>query len=280
SRFLAGSLSKRMVAAVAPNGATTSFIAPRSDILRVVGMHIDASRRRLWFATWGPAATGGSDTTETPSLTRLFLAELPSGRIVKSWVPDGGRAGHALNDFVVMNDGGLILTDTEQGALYRLRSPDDTLELFVQPDANRLSTANGIAITPDQRTLYVAFVEGLVRVDVATRAIVPIPAPDTVSTAAIDGLYWFRGDLIAVQGIPTLARVVRYRLSGAGDRIVSGAVLERGQPLINEPTTGTIVGSRFYYIANSQYGRLDERGAIEPRTGPATRTVVRAIDLR
>jgi hypothetical protein len=280
SRFLAGSLSKRLIAAVAPNGMTTPFIAPRSDILRVVGMHIDTPRRRLWFATWGPAATGGSDTTETPSLTRLFLAELPSGRIVKSWVPDGGRAGHALNDFVVMSDGGLILTDTEQGALYRLRSPDDTLELFIQPDANRLSTANGIAITPDQRTLYVAFVEGLVRVDVATKAIVPIPAPDTVSTAAIDGLYWYRGDLLAVQAIPTLARVVRYRLSGTGDRIVSASVLERGQPLINEPTTGTLVGSRFYYIANSQYGRLDERGALEPRTGPATRTVVRVIELR
>ena len=278
SRFLAGSLSKRSVATITPNGATTQLVAPRPEMLRVVGIHIDAPRRRLWFATWGPGP-GGSDSTEAPSLTRLFLAELPSGRVVRSWTPDGGRPGHILNDFVILTDGSLLLTDTEQGSLYRLRSPDDTLELFLQPDANRWSTANGIAITPDERTLYVAFLEGIARVDIATRAITLVPAPDTVSTATIDGLYWYRGDLIAVQGIPTLARVVRYRLSAPGDRITSSNVLERGQPVINEPTTGVLVGPRFYYIANSQYGRLDDRGRLAPRPGGAARTTVRVVDL-
>ena len=280
SRFLAGSLARRLIASVAPDGATTPFITSRPDLLRVVGIHIDAPRRRLWFATWAPAA-GSADSTELPSQTRLFLAELPFGRIVKSWTPDGGRPGHLLNDFVILGDGSLVLTDTERGALYRLRSPDDTLELFLQPDANRWSVANGIAVAPDQQTLYVAFLEGIARVYVASRTLAVVPAPDSVSTAAIDGLYWYRGDLLAVQGIPTMARVVRYRLSPGGDRIAAGDVLERGQPVVHEPTTGVIVGSRFYYIANSQYGRLDERGRLAPRpSGRPTRTAVRVIELR
>jgi hypothetical protein len=48
-----------------------------------------------------------------------------------------------------------------------------------------------------------------------------------------------------------------------------------------QPTTGTLVGSRFYYIANSQYGRLDNNsGAFTPQTGAPVRTVVRVVELR
>ena len=278
SRFLAGSLARRLIATVAPNGATTTFVPATSEMLRVVGIHIDAGRNRLWFATWAPAPAPAGG--ESSSITRLFLADLATGRIVRSWTPDGGRTGHLLNDFVIMDDGSLFLTDTNEGSIYRLRSPADTLELFLQPDPNRLSTANGITSAPDGRTLYVAFVEGIARVDVQSRAVALMPAADTVSTAAIDGLYWYRTGLIAVQGLPTMARVVRYELSSGGDRITSAAVIERGQPVVHEPTTGVVVGSRFYYIANSQYGRLDERGTLAARTGRPTRTAVRVIELR
>jgi len=206
---------------------------------------------------------------------------MSSGRVVKSWVPDGGKPGHLLNDFVVMNDGSLYLTDTERGSIYRLRSPADTLELFLQPDVARFSTANGITSTPDGRTLYVAFLEGIARLDVATRTLTLLPAPDSVSTASVDGLYWYRGGLVAVQGIPTLERVVRYSLAADGSAITASAVIDRGLPVVHQPTTGTIVGSRFYYIANSQYGRLSDRGApLAPQTGAPTRTVVRVIELR
>jgi hypothetical protein len=281
ARFLAGSLSNRLIAGIEPNGTTSTFVEPTPDLLRVVGIHIDARRGRLWFATWAPAPIA-RDTTEAPSVTRLFLADLATRQIVRSWVPDGGRAGHLLNDFVIGDDGGLFITDTEQGTIYRLRSPTDTLELFLRPEPGRFSAANGITATPDGRTLYVAFLEGLARVDVATRSIAFVPAPDSVSTASVDGVYWFRGGLVAVQGVPTLSRVVRYALAADGTRITSGAVIERGLPVVHEPTTGVMVGTRFYYIANSQYGRLDNNRnqPPAPQTGTPRRTAVRVIELR
>jgi hypothetical protein len=101
-----------------------------------------------------------------------------------------------------------------------------------------------------------------------------------VSTASADGLYWYRDGLIAVQGIPTLQRVVRYALTADGTGITSSAVIERGQPVVHQPTTGVLVGSRFYYIANSQYGRLGDRGdKLAPPSGAPIRTVVRVIEL-
>jgi hypothetical protein len=153
--------------------------------------------------------------------------------------------------------------------------------LFVRPPSGRFTSANGITRTPDGRTLYVAFLEGIARLDVATRTLTLMPSPDSASTASVDGLYWFHGGLVAVQGIPTLERVVRFTLSADGGRITASAVIDRGQPVVHQPTTGTIVGTRFYYIANSQYGRLPDRGGpLEPQPGAATRTVVRVIDLR
>jgi hypothetical protein len=236
-------------------------------MLRVVGVHPDARRNRLWFATWAPDSIKRSDSTETPSVTRLFLADLGSGRIVKSWAPDGGRPAHLLNDFVVTEDGSLFITDTDQGWVYRLRSPQDTLEVFLQPDPVHYSVANGITSAPGDRLLYVAFLQGIARVDVGSKSIALLPSPDTVSTASIDGLYWYRGSLIGVQGIPSLSRVVRYTLSADGRQVTDGAVLERGHPVVVQPTTGTLVGSRFHYIANSQYGRLDNNtDAFTPQT--------------
>jgi hypothetical protein len=83
-----------------------------------------------------------------------------------------------------------------------------------------------------------------------------------------------------VQGVPTLQRVVRYVLTDDGRRIASGTVLERGQPVVRQPTTGTIIGTRFYYIANSQYGRLPDAGPLKPQAGTPVRSAVRVIELR
>ena len=281
ARFLAGSLVQRSVSAFTPNGAATTVVPHTPEMLRVVGVHADEQRNRLWFATWTPDSVKRTDSTEAPSLTRLFLADLASGRILKSWTPDGGRPGHLLNDFVLTEDGALFITDTDRGSIYLLRSPADTLELFLQPDPVHYSGANGITSTPGSRVLYVAFLQGIARVDVASKSIALLSSPDTVSTASIDGLYWYRGSLIGVQGIPSLSRVVRYSLSADGQRVTDGAVLERGVPVVVQPTTGTLVGSRFYYIANSQYGRLDNNSdAFTKQTGPPVRTAVRVIELR
>lgn len=280
ARFIAGSLTHRSVTAFAPDGSASPLVAHTPDMLRVVGVHVDASRDRLWFATWAPDSTHRADSSETPSLTRLFLAELGTGRVLKSWTLNGGRPDHLLNDFVVLGDGSLFLTDSEDGSIYHLRSPSDSLELLLRPDPARFSTANGITGSPDGRTLYVAYLEGLARIDVTARSIELVPSPDSVSTAAIDGLYWYRGGLVAIQHIPTLERVVQYSLSADGRRIVDGDVRERGLPEVHEPTTGTIVGSRFYYIANSQFGRLDDHNVLAPPSGKPARTVVRVVELR
>src|SRR6266567_224598 len=107
------------------------------------------------------------------------------------------------------------------------------------------------------------------------------PPPRTGgSAAAIDGLYWYRGSLIGVQHLPGLEQVTRYDLAPDGRSIRHIDVLERADSLLRLPTTGAIVGTHFYYIADSQFDRLgDDNHLAPPSRSPAPLSTVRVLTL-
>ncbi len=278
--WLVGSLSKRKLIKVRPDGTASDFLSA-PDMLRVVGIHIDSARGLLWFATWAPrrGATGLQDAL--PSETRLFKCDLRTGRILRRYVPADSGAGHLFNDLAIAANGDVFVTDLEQGRLYRIRAGVDSLEVFLHPDPDSLSGPNGITFAGDERALYVAFVEGIARIDLATRQLVRLRSPGTTSTAQIDGLYWHRGALVAVQNQRGLEQVIRYELMSDGRSILRATVLERSDSLLHVPTTGAIVGTRFYYIANSQFDRLGYDNRLSPAAGSLPPlTTVRMINLQ
>lgn len=277
--WLVGSLSKRKLIRVRPDGAATDFLSA-PDLLRVGGIHVDAARALLWFATWAPRP-GAVGSHDEPSETRLFKCDLGTGRVLRRYVPADSGTSHLFNDLAIASNGDVFVTDTDQGWLYRIRADADSLEVFLRPDPDYWSGANGITLTGDARTLYVAFVEGIARIDRATRQLVGLRPPRRTSTAQLDGLYWHRGALVGVQNQRGLEQIVRYDLTPDGRSILRARVLERGDSLLRRPTTGAIVGTQFYYIANSQYERLGYDNRLRPATDSTKPlTTVRVIDLQ
>jgi len=276
--WFVGSLAKRKIIRLAEDGTASDFIA-QGELLRVVGIHVDSARALLWFATWAPRASTASN--EPVSETRLFKCDLRTGHVLRTYVPADSGRGHLFNDLVIARNGDVFITDTDQGSVYRIRSDADTLELFLSLDPERFSDANGITLSADDRVLYVAFVEGIARIDLRTRAIIRVPLRAAGSAASIDGLYWYRGKLIGVQHLPGLAQVTLYHLAPDGRSIRRIDVLERADSLLHLPTTGAIVGNRFYYIANSQFDRLGDDDRLAPATrSPAPQSTVRVLDLK
>jgi len=277
--WLVGSLAKRKIIRLAENRPASDFISD-GELLRVVGIHVDSARALLWFATWAPRAAGPTPPNEPPSQTRLFKCDLRTGHVLRTYVPSDSGRGHLFNDLAIARTGDVFITDTEQGSVYRVRSDPDTLELFLSADPERFSDANGITLSADERILYVAFVEGLARIDLRTRAIMRLPLRAAGSAASIDGLYWYRGSLIGVQHLPGLEQVARYDLASDGRSIRHIDVLERADSLLHLPTTGAVVGNRFYYIANSQFDRLGDDNRLAPvGRSPAPLSTVRVLDL-
>jgi len=80
----------------------------------------------------------------------------------------------------------------------------------------------------------------------------------------IDGLYFHHGNLIGIQNGGKPNRVVRLALSADGSRVERLDVLESGTPLLTEPTLGVLVGDAFYYVANAQWGSVDDKGQLQP----------------
>ena len=231
--FFFGSETKRKIVRCNSTGTCKPFAEGLGTVL---GLKVDPVTRTLWAT---------SNSSNESSLLHYGLA---SGNLIRKFTLAGA---HVFNDLVVTQAGDVFVTDTRAGAVYRLRHASADLEILT--GADRLPAANGIALSPDQTTLYVAsFGDGISLVDPVSGKTRPIARPPNVCLAYIDGLYAYRRSLIAIQNGPMTPRVVRLHLDSSRDRIVRLEVLERRNPIFDGVTTGVLTGRDFYFMANIQ----------------------------
>jgi sugar lactone lactonase YvrE len=260
--FLVGSVHHRKILRVDRSGRVTEFVAPGCDGLWApLGMRTDSARGLLWVATTALPQMVGYDSADADR-SGLFAFDLTTGMLRGRFLLPRDGSPHALGDVAITRAGDVYASDSRGPAIYRVRAGADTIEAFVR--SSLLLSAQGMAFDRDERTMYVAdYSRGILRVDLASRSIQPVPATDGVLTLGIDGLYAVGGDLIGVQNGVGPYRVVRLHLDGDGRRIVAADVLERARPDYAEPTLGVVVGRALYYVANSQWERFREDGTIE-----------------
>jgi hypothetical protein len=251
-----GSLAKNKIVAISADGGgrVRDFVPSGRDGLRMVlGMKVDPARKSLWVCSAEADAPGGNTTRAS----MLFRFDVATGKMLqKLESAPGGR--HLFNDIAIAKDGGLYLTDSEEGAVYRLRAGADKLEVF-QP-GGELFYPNGITLSDDGRLLYVAHVLGIAAWELSSRRRFDLPSPDDVTPVGIDGLSFYRGALVAVQNGFEPNRIAYFPLAPSLDRVTGLRVLERGHPAFEIPTTGTVAGNVYYFIANSQLRALTAEG--------------------
>lgn len=260
--FFLGSLSKQKIVRVDKNGKASDFKTSGQDGLwDVLGMKVDPAKRTLWVGSAASVRAG-----EQEGAAGLFQFDLKTGKLLAKHLLPGKPERHLLNDLAFGKGGEVFVTDSEGRAVYRLRPGKSELEVFIAPGT--FIYPNGIASSPDGKKLFVAdFTKGISVVDVATGQVRPLSHPERVNVYGIDGLYFHRGDLVAVQNGAGTSRIVRFRLGQSDNKkmeaIESEDVLESRNARFDIPTTGVVVGNSLYYIANSQLDRVDQ-GRIKP----------------
>ncbi|MFP5288671.1 MAG: SMP-30/gluconolactonase/LRE family protein [Thermoanaerobaculia bacterium] len=257
--FFLGSLHKSKIVRIDKAGKVSDFTTSGQDGLwEVLGMKVDPATRTLWVCSAAGAAAGEADGS-----AGLFRYDVDTGKLRGKHVLPGKPQPHLFNDLAFGAGGEVFLTDSKAGTLYRLKPGQDQLEVFVGPGT--LIYPNGVAISTDHKKLFVAdFAKNLSIVDVATGQARPLPHPERVNVAGIDGLYLYGNTLIAVQNSAGVERIVRFRLNAALDAIEAEEILESRNPLFKIPTTGVVAGDSFFYIANSQLRSLGEQGRLRP----------------
>jgi sugar lactone lactonase YvrE len=256
------SLYKSKIISVDKKGNKEDFTAERQDGLWcVLGMKVDAKRRILW-AISSVEPLMRSYKKEEAGQSGVFKYDLNTGRLIKKYLLDNKSGNHLLNDLVINSDGDVFATDTSSSALYWISSKKDELELFLK--TSNIINPNGIALSPDDKFLFVANAggSGITVVEVSNKKLYSLSHPDNIMLFAIDGLYYYKDSLIAIQ--TPLNKVTRYYLNKGLDRIESAKVIEAHNPLFNNLTTGVLAGDHLYFIANSQFGSYNRDGSLFP----------------
>jgi hypothetical protein len=260
--FFVSSLRKRKVVAVSRDGKVRDFTAQGQDGLwGVLGMKVDVARRHLWVASYTSRSMEGGKP-ENRGHSGLFQYDLRSGALLRKVTLSNQPRANLLNDLALNASGDVFVTNSERGSVSLLRVGAEALEPLV-PEGG-LADANGIVLSEDGARLYVAHSRGVASVDPSTGQITPVQAPPGTVLGGLDGIALYPGSLIGVQNSRGRGRIVRFHFSADPTRIERAEILESGNPLFNIPTTGTVAGDTFVYIANSQIRSRGPRGELLP----------------
>jgi sugar lactone lactonase YvrE len=248
--FYIGSTYRRKIVKRNRQGTWTDF-STAADLLGVLGMKVDAQRRRLWAASanWNSEMPMARSEDTLEGTSALVVFNLADGKVLKHWRV-GGTEKRFLNDLVLLPDGSALITDTNARRVYRANIESDSLTPIVQIDGY----PNGIAISDDARTAYVAVwgqTNGIAAVDLTQRSVRMLVDHSSNKPDGIDGLYWYRGDLIGVQPFRADGKVARFVLNADRTAIVRSEVLAGPHEAFEQPTTGVVVNNDFWFIANS-----------------------------
>jgi len=198
---------------------------------------------------------------EDKGKTALLKYDLKTGKLLARYQPSDTTKPHWLGDLVINSAGDVFATDSITAAVYVARHDSNQLETFIE--GQPFVSPQGLDFTPDQQQLFVAdYSQGVFLVDLKTKKVNNIASDFT--SLGIDGLYYYKGSLIGIQNGVNPQRVIKLSLSkdlGHFDRFET---IEANNPVFDEPTLGVLVKNDFYFIANSQWGAVDESGKLAP----------------
>jgi len=254
--FYMGSMQRKKIVKITMSGEVSDFVPEdQYDLMPVGGVHVDRADHSVWAAT-DPGEKNRSELVH-------FDAQ---GKLLERYAAPGAGP-HDLNDLVLRGTREVYVTDTDANLVFRFDRKSHDFSLVKFPRA--IFYPNGITVSGDGNLLYVGDMLGVIVVDLRTNAMQDV-VPDAHDTlSGIDGLYWYKGDLVGVQYGTAAFRVMRWHLAKDGRTVASSEVLERGTEMVKNPTTGAIFEGNFYFMANTgiqnlEHDKIVDEGKLEP----------------
>jgi hypothetical protein len=186
---------------------------------------------------------------------------LRSGRLLKKYLLSNDNGKHALGDLIVAKNGDVFASDSIAPNIYRIETRKDELEVFLTNE--NFASLQGLAFSTDEKILFAAdYSKGVFRIGMNDKKVLQLGVDASTNPIGIDGLYFHRGSLIAIQNGFRPHRVAKFSLNKDFRAITKSETLEANRADFNEPTLGVKVGADFYYIANSQWALTGEDGKL------------------
>ncbi len=262
-KYYVSSVYKRKIVGINMDGTAFDFTGEAQDgLYSTLGMKVDAARNQLWVMgvlnSPKPKMMNPTDFGKAA----VFQYDLETKKLLKKYTLND-TLKHVFNDLVIIN-GSVYLTDSENESIYRIDKETGTFTLFYHWDW--MFYPNGITVSQDQKYLFVAHWAGISRVALTDTQMVMLQCKPNTTLTGVDGLYAYENSLVAVQnGAGPQSRIMLFELNKTMDAVAKSTVLESQNPLYNVPTSGVIVDDEFFFVANSQLQNFDAQGNIFPQ---------------
>jgi DNA-binding beta-propeller fold protein YncE len=236
------------------DGKVSTFVSG-NGLRQVLGIKVDAERRLLWAVSgrFPDVAPGPTAPPADVGTGGVHVYHLDRAERIGAYEIDERPVLHGFNDIALARDGTVYVTDSTQGAIYRLGAGATQLERWLQD--SRMTFPNGIVLSPDDKRLYVAHVEGVSMIDTASRAKKLLTLPANAAVHNMDGLAWYKGSLLGVHASPYFRRIVRVHLADNGAAIDKVSVVNARTPDYHQ-TTAAVAGDKLYVVGGSPLPNL------------------------
>lgn len=257
---LVGSAREGVVYVVGEGGTLKPLVKADKDngMWAVFDIAVDAERGVLWVASTAVPHYKRYDAETDLGRAGIFKFDLKTGKFLKRYLsPTVVGQSFFMSTLALAPNGDLYAADGVNNAAYAVID-DQFKRLFHVPV---LGSIRGMTVSGDGKVLYFADYErGIFGYDLARNAPFEVAVPQKLALGGIDGLVWWRNQLVIVQSGMMPKRVMRLKLAEDGRSIVGVQPLEANKPEMELPTLATRDGDRLLFIANSQKPKYDRFG--------------------
>lgn len=249
--FYMGSMRHRKIVKFTLDGTVSDFVKQDLyDLMPIGGVHVNPADHSVWAST-------DAGEKHRPELLHFDT----QGKLLERYASPGTMP-YDLNDLVLRGSREIFTTDTEGHHVYRF---DRASHTFTDMKLYRpVFYPNGITLSGDGNLLFIADMLGVIRVDLLSNESEDVDPGAHNTLCGIDGLYWNKGEFLGVQYGTGAYRVMRWQLSPDGRKVTASEILEHRTDLVSDPTTGVVLGDKFYFIANTGIYNLEEDKIIDP----------------
>ena len=212
----------------------------------IAALEIDSRQGNLWVVSSdnAPADNAAAGVGAPSARTTLHKLQLISGRVLQSFALSDRLGAARFADVAVTTDSTVLVLDDLGQRIFRLRSRTADLDL-----AASLKERPSTFAPASDALVYVATADGILAVDMSSKAVTPVKAAAGVDLAHMSRLRWHKGSLVGIQQSDNSYRAVRITLDSTGRRAIRQQVLDASLPT-TDPTAATIAGGVLYYLAS------------------------------
>lgn len=227
----------------------------------MMAIKIDAQRQIVWATEVAMSGFAGAPRKDWGRSALLCLRLKDGGVLRRIEVPRT-----SLGDMALMPSGDAIVSDGDNGGIYRARAGCTDSELQ-RVDSDQFISPQTPAPEGDDRHLFVPdYARGIALLDVQTGQARWLDAGRRHAMQGIDGMYRTPKGLLCIQNGAMPERLVLFELNDKL-QITHERIVDRASLTLGDPTHGVIVDGEFHYIANSGWNWLDDNGRIKPGAG-------------